>query len=203
MGDWILLDPINLDPEVSNFAPITLFQENVESLPWEDQILLVDYHYFLDDLYQSFHYDFENMIKLFYIDVPREDLVINQKHYKDPKKAYQIIDSLKIPTKNKHLIYMLATQCSMVLPCKILVDAYCPQNASIPNYLAETREGEALKIEIEINHSKGYVNVQKMMRIFYLEGHGDDVTKYYIEININFNLTEQQYVVLSWKLNKK
>ena len=203
MDDWIILDPIELDPTVSNFSPVTLFQENIKSLPWEDQILLVDYHYFLDDLYQCFRYDFDNIIKLFYIDVPREDFIINKNHYKDPKKAYQIIDSLEIPIKNKHLIYMLATQCSMILPCKILMNAYCPQNVSMQNYLAETSKGEVLKINVEINHLKGYVNVQKMMRIFYLEGYGDDVTKYYIDININFNLTEQQYVVLSWKLYKK
>jgi len=196
MEDWILLEPIN----ISEFVQVNLFSPNLNVLPQNDNIILLDYHYFLNDLYSSFQYNMDKVMRLFYLDVPREHLVINQIHYLNPQKAEAAINNLPISNNNKTLIFMLSTQCVMALPFQILSQTYCPTNTTYQNQIFigelsnQIKKQDSLHININANH----LTIEKTLRLFYLTDSGNDQTIQYIKIKLYFNLNHSDYLIFTW-----
>lgn len=197
MDDWILLEPVQFEPEIDEFAQIAFYQPKFQFMPKQDNIILVDYKYYLNELYDCFHHDRDNIIKLFYVDVPREKLIINNVIYSEPYHAYKKIDSFNVSRNNKDLLYMLSTQCSMILPCQILNNVYI-ENTDKIEYLGETREGKLMNINIVYDEEQK-IDINKVMRIFYINNEGNDRDSYILNINIKFDMRKSDYILISWR----
>jgi hypothetical protein len=192
MEEWILVDPIN----ISEFVQVNLFSPTLNILPQTDNIILLDYPFFFNDLYSSFNYNMSKVMSLFYIDIPRERLIINQIHYPNPQKAETTINNLPISTQHKDLIFMLSTQCVMALPFQILNQIYCKiqSQSQYQQYLAESKNNDSLHIII----NDKYLTIEKTLRLFHLTKDGNDKTIQHIKSKIHFNINHSEYLIFTW-----
>lgn len=200
-NEWVLLDPSSSSDD---FAPISFYSPHASPQPEapKDNIILVKFDDYLNDLYQGFHSNFQNVIRQFYLDVPREKIHINNYLYQDPKKIHQIINQSSLNPKTKLLLYMLSTQCAMCLPCQTLISLYGHSNSnsnSNPNYLGEIGGQNFMKVDIQLGSKVGWIRVKKALRIFHLEDNHAK-TNFIIQIQLDFNVSESEYIVFSWKI---
>ena len=94
---------------------------------------------------------------------------------------------------------MLCTQAVLAYPFEII------QNSLVNRYLSEIpikTDNEILKIFIYNNSDEIIFNIQKRMRIFKLNQNYNDVTTEYINIQLDFNIDCDEYVLMKIRLEK-
>lgn len=136
---------------------------------------------FLNDIDRSQCYFNNNLINLENADF--------FKNYLESKFSQEKIDN----------ILMLCTQAVLAYPFEII------QNSLVNRYLSEIpikTDNEILKIFIYNNSDEIIFNIQKRMRIFKLNQNYNDVTTEYINIQLDFNIDCDEYVLMKIKLEK-
>lgn len=191
--DFELLD-VEPSCEIKDFMNISRFPNyyNNTYTDTDNNVILMEYDDFSADLYKSFKYNSQKILTLFKMDVPRETLMINGVEYNNAKKAFKMINKLIKIMKLRKMVYMLCTQAVMYIPCYLLTSTYCNNN---DYYLGETRERESMIVDIKIDDINNSVNINKVLRIFYVDVEGD---KTYTKIKFNIHVELGQSVILSW-----
>jgi len=207
-SEWVLVNSIQLHPECDAFSQIGFVKNTIPNMKicqTKDNCILIDYHYFVQDLYSSFKNQPDQIKKQFFLDIGRENFCINGVRYTDPLEVEKFVESLLISSNKKDLFYMLATQCSMYLPCLLLYKTYCEERSDIlvSKIIGETRNNKALNIDIQcdLESSPGkliYIFVKKQLRIFHLQD-SHDVTDMILDTQIYLDFSHEKYIVLSWK----
>ena len=212
-SDWVLINPIHLHPECDKFSQIGFIgtsNPNPHISKVNDNCILIEYPYFVKDLYSSFKNQPSQIKHQFSLDIGREKFCINGIRYTDPVQVEKMLENMNLTHQKKDLLYMLSTQCSMYLPCLLLYRTYCEERllSLVTRFIGETKDYKSLNIDIQCgsdSNSKltklNYIFVKKRLRIFHLQDESHDMTDFVLDTQIYLDFSQENYVVLSWKEN--
>ncbi len=143
----------------------------------------------------TFKYDIQKILSQFYLDVPREELYLNDYLFQNPSLAYNTIDNTTLTTQEKNIIYLMGTQVSMALPCDIIIKLYC---LGQKKFLSETRDQKTMKIRVKTEPYLS-IEIEKTMRIFRFIDEVDNNVNI-LDMRVSYRSNESKYMALSWRL---
>ena len=138
---------------------------------------------FLKDLKSS--YNTYSAEKQFLMDLHRCHLFINYSRVNDSEQAKDYLE-WKYNKEMKDNIILSCTQAIMGMPFQILQKLF----SSLNLYISECEEKKSSNLQIFLNAYEDKINifVKKNLRAFYIDKNLDDVSKYYINTIIDYNL---------------
>jgi hypothetical protein len=233
IGDWIIInDPvITLDTDTdTNFIIVNIKHldehneegerngrnehnqmKNKYALRVKNNIILMDFKTFVNDIAKSYKYSFNSIKRQFMIDIPRSVITVNGITNGTAKSYFNMIkDSPWITRDLSYIVVALCTQAVLATPFEILHNTYIKQakNNKQQLYLADTKNTKMNKSEDKMNicltlsNKKQKMYITKKLRIFNIDKDTNmDKTLYNISLNLAINLMEsKRYVKFWWKI---
>lgn len=191
--DWQFIDTPSFLLEFEKINTYDILNKNILN---NLEYMYILWNIYYNDIMQSFHYSYDNIIKQFYQDIPRCDLIINEKDYKKPLRAFKKIQKILLKNNNIHqltYVIMLCTQASMGLPLEIVMRFIKLQYQNDNIIIGEDKQRSPL--HININYP--YLTINKKMSIIDTSNNNLNKIKT-IDLNIFVNFIDINYIFFNW-----
>ena len=165
-----------------------------------EYIVLIDYQSYINKISSSYKNMSSNIIEQFKKDFTRAVYKINNK---TEKNIFMFIDYFEFLMVQKNLIFsnflMLCTQAVMGCPLELLYKTIYNKNI----YIGELKKNNSpLFFNIYNKNNDIYFNIKKILRYFYINNKGIDVTLNFVNINIHIPFSTQEKIIITYKILK-
>jgi hypothetical protein len=184
--------------EVTDYNYIMIYQLDDLTEPDKEssyQVLIpVDLKFYLNDLKRSFKGNETEIHRQFECDYNRMNISIN--NHKEPdlniiKEYINYRISLLDREYTLEDILMILTQASIGLPFEIV-----QKGVASDYYIAETKQNDALWIDVIITDNKFTFNMKKRLRIFIIDKSSNDKTLCYVNIEVSFDILNDRSILI-------
>ena len=189
--------------ENNNFIIINNENILIKNLIYSEYVILLDYTNYTNEIFKSYKKDFKNIYKQFLNDFPRAKYNIN--NISEINK-FIFIDYFEFLIYQYNLDYseflMLCTQAVMGAPLEKLYTIINNTNINKELYIGEPKKNKKMIFNLTAQNSDLYININKILRIFYVNKNGKDITLYNINININVPYLSKENIIITYKILK-
>ena len=137
----------------------------------------------------------------------KKDLIRSKYYINNNELSLENIDlfrrflEIKYSQETVNEILMLCTQASMAFPFELIQYSLNNKYLSEMNF-SEKKNKDYLKILIFTDEQCIKFNISKTLRIFLFDSYYNDVTENYITLNIEFDLKNDEYILMKLNLSK-
>ena len=199
--------------ETNNFIIINnetnIISNNIEN----EYIVLLNYNKYIEQIYNSYKNNNNNIYNQFNKDFPRANYNIN--NINENKKCL-FIDYFEFFIYQYNYNYfeflMLCTQAVMGSPLEILYNIiYNTTNINDTTneyYIGEIKttknknKHKKLVFNIINNNNNLFIIIKKKLRIFYINKYGKDITLYNVNIKLNIPYSTKEKIIITYKILK-
>ena len=167
--------------------------ENIIKLYYEKEVY-IELKPFIEDILNSYNFDYDECVKQFKIDIPRCNYYIDGLLMNDPTYALKIINKNQdLPEYIKTLLIPLSTQAICAVPFKILFNIYTSEyvlNDKIVNLIMDEYyliDDNKVRMDIFVDTTKRKMVIKNRFKLMQINGeYSKCVLKIYLEIIIMF-----------------
>lgn len=164
-----------------------------------EYIILIDYETYINKISSSYKNHSSNIKEQFNKDFMRAKYKINNVN---ENNIYIFIDYFEFLMVQNNLKYseflMLCTQAVMGCPLEILYKTIYNKNI----YIGELKKNTPLIFNIFNKNDHIYFVIKKMLRYFYINNKGIDVTLNLVSINVYIPFSSKEKIIITYKILK-
>ena len=187
----------------NNFIIINNENILITNLLYNEYVILLDYTNYKNKIYQSYSKNDKIIYKQFLNDFPRAKYMINNTTEKD---LYLFTDYFEFLLYQYNQDYseflMLCTQAVMGCPLEKLYSIININYNNTELYIGETKKNKKMIFNFIVKDNDLYINVNKILRVFYINKIGKDVTLYNINVNTSIPYLSKENVIITYKILK-
>lgn len=187
----------------NNFIIINNENILITNVVYNEYVILLDYTNYKNKIYESYGKNAQIIYKQFLNDFPRAKYMINNTTEKD---LYLFTDYFEFLLYQYNQDYseflMLCTQAVMGCPLEKL---YSIMNINYNNtelYIGETKKNKKMIFNFIVKDNDLHININKILRVFYINKIGKDVSLYNINVNINIPYLSKENIIITYKILK-
>tara|TARA_B100001175_G_C19496710_1_gene635761 strand:- start:1714 stop:2292 length:579 start_codon:yes stop_codon:yes gene_type:complete len=187
----------------NNFIIINNENILITNLLYNEYVILLDYTNYKNKIYQSYSKNDKIIYKQFLNDFPRAKYMINNTTEKD---LYLFTDYFEFLLYQYNQDYseflMLCTQAVMGCPLEKLYSIININYNNTELYIGETKKNKKMIFNFIVKDNDLYININKILRVFYINKIGKDVTLYNINVNTSIPYLSKENVIITYKILK-
>lgn len=185
----------------NNFIIINNENILITNLLYNEYIILIDYTNYKNKIYESYRKNDKIIYKQFLNDFPRAKYMINNTTEKD---LYLFTDYFEFLLYQYNQDYseflMLCTQAVMGCPLEKLYNIININYNNTELYIGETKKNKKMIFNFIVKDNDLYININKILRVFYINKIGKDVTLYNISVNISIPYLSKENIIITYKI---
>lgn len=190
--------------ETSNYIIINNENSLIKNIEYNEYVILLDYKNYINEIYNSYKNNDNLIYKQFLNDFPRAKYNINNVNEKDILLFIDYFEFL-IYQYNTHFseFLMLCTQAVMGSPLEKLyniINTNYSDNKEF--YIGEPKKNKKMVFNFITKNNDLYINIKKLLRVFYINNNSKDITLYYINITLNIPYLSKENVIITYKILK-
>lgn len=190
----------------NNFIIINNENILITNLLYNEYIILLDYTNYKNKIYESYSKDGKIIYKQFLNDFPRAQYMINNTTEKD---LYLFTDYFEFLLYQYNQDYseflMLCTQAVMGCPLEKLYNIININYNNYNNtelYIGEPKKDKKMIFNFIVKDNDLYININKILRVFYINKIGKDMTLYNINVTIIIPYLSKENIIITYKILK-
>tara|TARA_Y100001958_G_C21175401_1_gene506342 strand:- start:188 stop:793 length:606 start_codon:yes stop_codon:yes gene_type:complete len=164
-----------------------------------EYIVLIDYNSYINKIASSYKNMSSNVVEQFNKDFIRAVYKINNKNEKNISIFIDYFEFLMVQNNFYFSEFlMLCTQAVMGCPLEILYKTIYNKNI----YIGELKNNKPLVFNIYNKNNDIYFNIKKILRYFYINKMGVDITLNFVNINIYIPFSTKEKIIITYKILK-
>tara|TARA_B110000902_G_C14176547_1_gene538901 strand:+ start:595 stop:1194 length:600 start_codon:yes stop_codon:yes gene_type:complete len=194
----------------NNFIIINNENTLIKNILYNEYVILLDYTNYKNEIYKSYKNNSKRIYKQFLNDFPRAKYHINNVN---ETNIYLFIDYFEFLIHQYKLDYseflMLCTQAVMGAPLEKLysiINNVTRKQIDTGNskelYIGEPKKNKKMLFNFIVEKNELYININKILRVFYINKIGKDITLYNININIIIPYLSKENIIITYKILK-
>ena len=185
----------------NNFIIINNENILITNLLYNEYVILLDYTNYKNKIYQSYSKNDKIIYKQFLNDFPRAKYMINNTTEKD---LYLFTDYFEFLLYQYNQDYseflMLCTQAVMGCPLEKLYSIININYNNTELYIGETKKNKKMIFNFIVKDNDLHININKVLRVFYINKIGKDVTLYNINVNTSIPYLSKENIIITYKI---
>lgn len=188
--------------ENNNFVIINSEDTLIKNLFYNEYVILLNYDKYKNKILESYKNSHKSIYKQFLNDFPRAKYMINNTTEKDLFLFTDYFEFLLYQyNQNYSEFLMFCTQAVMGCPLEKLYEII-RSNANKDLYIGEPKKNKKMIFNFIVDENDLYININKILRVFYINMIGKDITLYNISVSINIPYLYKENIIITYKILK-